>query len=71
MSDPADITFQIVVNGTKLSEANIETLATKLKKATLDELAKVDSHGDFRAKPLPTARGIGGDRTAGMIVERG
>ncbi len=70
MKDVGATTFQIVINEPGLSEPNVEAIAAKLKKVALDELAKIDNRGDFRAKPLPTARGIDGGRTAGMTIDR-
>jgi hypothetical protein len=69
MKDVKATTFQIVIKDLGLSETEVEAIATKLKKVALDELAKIDNRGDFRAKPLPTARGINGGQTAGMTID--
>jgi hypothetical protein len=68
--EPGPVTFQVVVNDVPLSESNVADIASKVKTLLMAELGKIDHRGDLKAKPLPTARGIGGGATAGMTVSR-
>jgi hypothetical protein len=69
MPEADPFTFQIKVNGVTLDETHVKGITEKLKSAMLMELAKIDTRGDLKAMPLPSARGPGGGRTAGMVIE--
>ncbi|MCW4461017.1 hypothetical protein OK349_04805 [Sphingomonas sp. BT-65] len=67
--------FTVTINDVVLDQETIARIEERLGKMLLEELAKLDGKGDLVAKPLPTARSIGGgldgDHTAGMSIGRG
>ena len=70
--------FTIAINDIVLDDETIIRIEERLGKMMLEELAGLDSGGDLVAKPLPTARSIGGGfggghggGTAGMSIGRG
>ncbi|WP_343517577.1 hypothetical protein [Sphingomonas sp.] len=70
--------FTVSINDVVLDQDTIARIEERLGKMMLEELAGLDSGGDLVAKPLPTARAIGGGSggghgggTAGMHIGRG
>jgi hypothetical protein len=48
--------FEVVTNGLQLSTETREKLAIEIRKAVLNELAKLDLKGDLVIKKLPKGR---------------
>lgn len=65
--------FTIAINDVALDLQSISRIEQRLGEMMLEELAKLDGEGDLVARPLPTARSIGGPGggIAGRFISRG
>lgn len=63
-----DTVFKVILDNMQIPEEKVTSITEKLGPIFLEELAKIDNRGDFKAEPLPTARAIGEGTTAGLIV---